>query len=128
MSDRPRARPAPCRLIDTRGATGPLGGPALVAGTGRDFPIAGACTIPSDAVAISVNMAVTGSTAVGNLRLYPGGGAAPNVSAINYAAGQTRANNAIVSLSGSGQLGVFCSQASGTVNLILDVNGYFALP
>lgn len=52
----------PCRLIDTRNATGPLGGPALVAGADRTFTIANACGVPATATAISVNIAVTAST------------------------------------------------------------------
>lgn len=116
---------AQCRVLDTRNATGPLGGPALVAGADRNFTIAGNCGIPVTAKAISVNVAVTGSTAAGNLRLHPGGTQVPLVSAINYAAGQTRANNAVLVLNASGELAGFCGQATGTVHFILDVNGYF---
>ena len=47
------------------------------------------------------------------------------MSSINYSAGQTRGNNAIVSLNAAGALTVRCVQASGTVDLIVDVNGYF---
>jgi hypothetical protein len=51
----------------------------------------------------------------------------PLVSTINYGAGQTRSNNAVVSLSGGfvGRLAVKVGQASGTVHVILDVVGYF---
>ncbi len=116
---------APCRIIDTRNAGGPLGGPALVAGVDRTFTLAGACGIPASAKAVSVNIAVTAPTAAGNLRLHPGGTAVPLISSINYAAGQTRSNNAVLALSGTGQVAAFPAQASGTVHLILDVNGYF---
>jgi hypothetical protein len=44
---------------------------------------------------------------------------------INYRDGQTRANNAIASLSKGGTLAVFCGQSDGTTHLIIDVNGYF---
>jgi len=47
------------------------------------------------------------------------------VSSINYAAGQTRSDNGIVPLGPDGDLSVFCAQGSGTVHLIMDVNGYF---
>lgn len=113
----------PCRVIDTRLPTGPLGGPALVAGADRLFPLNGACGIPSDATAVSINIAVTGSTAAGNVRLHPGGTPVPLVSAVNYSAGQTRSNNAVVPVSATGELAAFASE---TVHLILDVNGYFA--
>jgi hypothetical protein len=48
----------------------------------------------------------------------------PATSVINYQAGQTRANNALLSL-GPGGVAVHCDQPSGTVQLILDVNGYY---
>jgi hypothetical protein len=115
----------PCRVIDTRGPDGPLGGPALAAGGDRLFTIAGACNIPPSAKAISVNIAVTEATGPGNLRLRAGGTTVPLVASITYAAGQTRSNNAIVSLSAPGQIAVFTAQGAGTVHLIVDVNGYF---
>jgi hypothetical protein len=115
----------PCRIVDTRGSTGTFGGPALVAGADRVFPLAGQCGIPATAQAVAVNLTVTQATAQGNLRLYPAGVAPPLVSSINYVAGQTRANNAIAALNSLGELAVRCSQASGTAHFILDVNGYF---
>jgi hypothetical protein len=116
---------APCRLIDTRNTTGPYGGPALIAGADRTFTLAGQCGIPATARAVSVNVAVTAPSATGHLRLYPAGTSLPGVSSINYAPGQTRSNNAIASLNTGGAVTVRCVQASGTVDLILDVNGYF---
>jgi len=73
---------------------------------------------------VSLNVTVTQPTGAGDLRLYPAGQSAPLVSTINWVAGQTRANNAVAALSATG-LAVQCDQASGTVHLILDVNGYF---
>jgi hypothetical protein len=72
-----------------------------------------------------VNLTVTQPTAGGNLRLYPAGQAAPPTSTLNYAAGQTRANNAVVGLGSSGALAVRCSQVEGTTHAVLDVTGYF---
>jgi len=116
----------PCRVVDTRmSPDGPLAGPALLAGETREFPLAGNCGIPPSASAVSVNVTVTQATDAGDLRLYPAGDAAPLVSSINWSPGQTRANSAIVKLSGEG-LSVRCDQASGRVHLILDVNGYYA--
>jgi hypothetical protein len=115
----------PCRLLDTRNAPGPIGGPALIAGTSRAFAVAGNCGLPPTAAALSLNIAVTQPTSAGNLRLHPAGTPVPQVSSINYAAGQTRSNNAIVPLGPDGDLSAFCAQGSGTVHFILDVNGYF---
>ena len=52
----------------------------------------------------------------------------PATSTINFSAGRTRANNAIATLAadGSGNLIAFGFVAgNGSVDLILDVNGYF---
>ncbi len=116
----------PCRIVDTRTTpNGPLAGPALVAGASRSFTLAGSCGIPATAKAVSLNVTVTQPTGAGDLRLYPAGQSAPLVSTINWVAGQTRANNGVATLSALGGLAVQCDQASGTVHLILDVNGYF---
>jgi hypothetical protein len=116
----------PCRLVDTRGAAGPFGGPALKAGVIRTFLVAEGCGVPASARAVSLNVTVTASTALGNVRLYPAGTPVPLVSNVNYAAGQTRANNAIVPLSTRGEIAVLCTQAAGTLaHVILDLNGYF---
>jgi hypothetical protein len=111
----------PCRLIDTRGADGP----ALSPGVDRTFGIVGRCGIPSTATALSVNIAVTQPTGVGFLILRPGSTPLPLASLLNYRAGQTRANNAIVSMGAAGDLTATCGQPPGSVHLVLDVNGYF---
>lgn len=59
------------------------------------------------------------------LTLYPTGTPLPLLPAINYRAGRTRANNAIVFLGPAGYLAVRCGQPSGTLHFIFDVNGYF---
>jgi uncharacterized repeat protein (TIGR01451 family) len=115
----------PCRLVDTRSAAGSRGGPPLAARVARTFPIAGACSVPSAAWAVSLNVTVTQPTAMGNIRLFPGGTPAPLTSSLNYAAGATRANNAVAALGTAGDLTVLATQASGSVHLILDVNGHF---
>jgi hypothetical protein len=115
----------PCRLVDTRGSPGPRGGPALAANSERTFAVTGTCGIPADAGALSVNLTSSEASAPGHFRLYPGGTALPLVSSVNYASGQTRANNATVPLGPGGTIRVRCVQASGAVHFILDVNGYF---
>jgi subtilisin-like proprotein convertase family protein len=118
---------APCRLVDTRTPAGPLGGPALLPGAVRNFQLSGVCGVPSNARALSINMAVVQPAAAGFLRLYPGDfTSAPFASSINFSGGQTRSNNAIVALSAVPNLEISVKNDSpGTVQLILDVNGYF---
>jgi hypothetical protein len=117
----------PCRILDTRNSTGPFGGPALAAGSTRSFALAGQCGIPVAAKAVSLNVTITGATGAGLLTLFRGDIALPNVSTISFSAGQTRANNAVIGLAqdGSGTMTVHTGIATGTVHLIVDVNGYF---
>ena len=116
---------APCRVADTRNATGPYGGPALAANADRSFVIGGQCGIPANATAVSFNYTVTGPTGQGDLRVFPGGGGLPLVSTLNWRPGQTRANNAVVGLGAAGDVTVHPDQAGGTVHLVIDVNGFF---
>jgi hypothetical protein len=115
----------PCRIVDTRQPDGSVGGPALAAGGTRVFGLGGACGLPPSARAGAFNVTVTGATSGGYLTAYPTGAAAPLASTINFGAGQTRANNAILSLSPAGNLSVYCGIPSGSVDLVIDVTGYF---
>jgi PKD repeat protein len=109
----------PCRVVDTRTTS------ALNAGSTSTFTLAGFCGIPATARALAVNATVTGSTASGDLRAYAVGSVLPAVQLIDYSAGQTRANNAVLALGAAGDIEVRCDQASGDVQFILDVAGYF---
>ncbi len=124
----------PCRVLDTRGSLGTFGGPALAAGPSRSFflapnsTLAGQCGISPTASAISANITVTQPTSPGFLLIYPSGSAPPTTSVINYRAGQTRANNAILPLGTGGGIVVALGQVSGTAHFLLDINGYFDNP
>jgi hypothetical protein len=115
----------PCRAFDTRNPAGEFGGPALAAQAERTFALAGRCGVPVSARALSLNVTATGATATGNVVLFPSGSFPPSTSTLNYAAGATRANNAIVGLGVSASIRVRANQASGSLHVILDVNGYF---
>jgi uncharacterized repeat protein (TIGR01451 family) len=113
---------SPCRLVDTRDVSSP----SLVASATRTFTITGTCGVPSTAKAVSANITVTAPTGAGDLQIFPTGTSAPGASAINYTAGQTRANNAVIPLGVGGAIDVEVDQAApGTVDFILDVNAYF---
>jgi hypothetical protein len=113
----------PCRAFDTRQPLGDFGGPALAARSERTFTLAGRCGIPASARSLSFNVTATAGTAAGNVVLFPGGTTGPSTSTLNYAAGATRANNGIVGLGAGAALCVRSNQASGSVHLVLDVNG-----
>jgi hypothetical protein len=113
----------PCRLADTRGNgfTGQYGPPSLVAGVPRNFVLTGQCGISATAQAVSLNVTVTNTQGPGHIVIYPQGGAQPTVSTLNYVAGQTIANAAVVPLGVGGGITVIAG-VSGT-DLILDTNG-----
>jgi hypothetical protein len=119
----------PCRLVDTRMAGFPAGygTPSLTAGVPRNFDLNSQpnCTgIPSGVEAYSLNFTVTQTQGPGFLKVFPQGGADPgDVSTINYVAGQTIANAAIVPAGAGGGITVIAG-VSGT-QVIIDINGYF---
>jgi hypothetical protein len=114
----------PCRIIDTRNANGPQGGPALGAGATRNITVAGVCGIPTGVSAISINVAVVAPSGGGYLTLFtgPSNVPLPLASTINYQTNRTLANNAIVKV-GSDTINVY--DGGPTLNFVIDVNGYF---
>jgi hypothetical protein len=112
----------PCRVADTRNATGSFGGPELAAGTSREFDIPqSACSIPSSAVAYSLNVTAVPSGPLGYLTLWPSGQTQPTVSTLN-SDGRVKANAAITPAGTNGGVSVFVTNAS---HVILDIDGYF---
>jgi hypothetical protein len=115
----------PCRLIDTRQPAAANGGPALAPQSTRAFFASGSCGVPPWARSISANVTVANAAAAGSLNLFANDQIPPATSVISFDAGQVRANNAIIALaSGSGAISA-ANSSPGTVDLIIDVNGYF---
>ncbi len=117
----------PCRVADTRGVNGPLGGPYLQAQTPRDFPIldATSCNIPSTAQAYSLNFTAVPHGPLGYLTVWPAGQTQPVVSTLNASTGAVTANAAIVP---AGNGGAISTYAYNDTDLIIDIDGYFAAP
>jgi hypothetical protein len=114
----------PCRVANTRTTDAP----ALSSAVRRVLPVAGRCGIPATAKAVSANLTVVGAAGTGHIAAWPADQPAPATSVINFRLNQTRANNAILPLArdGSGGLAVQAFVlGGGTVDLLLDVNGYF---
>jgi len=112
----------PCRILDTRNANGPFGGPAIAAGTSRDFVIPNsACGIPSLVGAYSLNVAVVPRGPLGYLTAWPSGQPQPLVATLN-SDGRIKSNAAIVPAGANGAISLF---ATDTTDVVLDINGYF---
>jgi hypothetical protein len=124
----------PCRLVDTRNANGPSGGPILSypVATDRAFPVQGHCGVPVGAKAVSVNLVAVQPTGPGYFTLYPSGIAKPLVASLNYDGGEFAVpNGGIVPLGDYGtypeaDLTIFLYVGpTGTAHMVLDVTGYF---
>jgi len=117
---------APCRVLDTRNATGTWGGPALGASGQRSFPIIGRCGIPSTARAVVANVTVYLPTGMGALAIFPGNAFDLGTTALSFSAGKVLANNSILPLAtdGTGTV-IIRNNSTGTANVILDVTGYY---
>ena len=129
----------PCRIADTRGNgfTGLSGPPALAAGSPRNFPVLGLCGLPSDAKAIAFNVTAVSPSMDGFIKIWPFNTGQPNVSTLNFTAGEPAiANGAIVPTCVGAttctpdptfQISVVYGTAApgGSTHLILDVTGYF---
>ncbi|MGC2111587.1 MAG: hypothetical protein WA655_18870 [Candidatus Korobacteraceae bacterium] len=113
----------PCRAVDTRWTTGPMGGPRLPANTSRSFAIPrSACNIPATAAAYALNVTVVPHGTLGFLTLWPTGQDRPSISVTNSWDGRIKANAAIVPAGSSGAVSVYTSNAT---DVVLDISGYF---
>jgi hypothetical protein len=79
----------------------------------------------SEVTAVVLNVTVTGPSRAGYLSLFPAGAAVPAVSNLKFSAGETVANLVTVPVSAAGQLSFISHLASGTVQVIADLQGYY---
>lgn len=132
--DRPVFIPInPCRLLDTRPGvanvgprTGPVGAGEThtVTAHGDNGDCTGASTIPTDALSLSLNVTAVGATASTFLTFW-GDGANPGTSNLNPRPGAAPTPNSVnTPLSAAGTFNIY--NDAGEVNVIADVNGYYA--
>ncbi|MEU7923168.1 right-handed parallel beta-helix repeat-containing protein [Micromonospora zamorensis] len=116
------------RIVDSRDSTGLPGrtpAPLTAGETMRFEPLrpgvtcAPACPAPT---ALVGNVTVTAPTRPGVLTVHPGGGPRPTASNVNFVAGETASNAAVVAV-GSG-VDLF-HNSGGTSHVIVDEAGYF---
>jgi hypothetical protein len=115
---------APVRLLDTRTGNGLSG--ASPSDVVRTVQITGRGGVPSDAIAVTGNLAVTGQTGAGYVTIAPSLTSTPSTSTINFPLNDTRANNTTVQLSSSGSLSLIYKASPGrNTHVLLDITGYF---
>ena len=118
----------PARILDTRDGTGlqngRLPGP-LVAGEVLPLQVEGAGGVPADgARAVTMNVTTADPSAAGYLTVFPCDHPKPNASNLNYDPSVPAVANLVtVRVPADGQV---CFYASQPVQVIADVQGYFA--
>ena len=108
----------PFRAYDSRNGDGCLNGQRPIA---VQSVVPG---IPGTAVAAAFNITVVTPKAAGYVTAFPSGAGRPNVSTLNYVAGQVVPNGTLLKLGNSGQITLFAN--AGCPDVVVDVVGWFA--
>jgi hypothetical protein len=117
---------APCRVIDTRNANGPLGGPPIQGGTFRSFPLLqSSCGIPASTGAYLLNVTVVPNGQLNSLVVYPTGQNPGLTTTMVSRDGRVKSDAVIVPAGSSGEINIY---ASNTTNVVVDIYGSFAPP
>ncbi|MEU6315120.1 PKD domain-containing protein [Streptomyces sp. NPDC047014] len=114
----------PARFVDTREGLG-AGRGQLGGRKSFSTQISGLRGIPQGISAVALNVTVTNPREAGHLSVFPGGGATPTASNLNFSAGQTIANSVIVPVGQDGRISVFNGAWAGT-DVVVDVVGYYS--
>ncbi len=130
---------APCRIVDTRSAAAGQG--ALQNNYQRDYYVAGTanfpaqggnsggCGIPYGATAVAATFTAITPSAAGFLRAWPTGTTAPNATFTNFQAKMNSSTGGTVSVlpTSSGKM-LTVKDFGGTIDLVIDVSGYYIPP
>ena len=114
----------PSRLLDTRTGNGAPTA-KLAQGQTLNLQVTGRGNVPSSGVsAVVLNVTATNPSLAGYLTVFPAGPTSPPIaSTLNFSAGATVPNRAMVGLSGGGQVSIF--NGLGTTDVVVDVSGWF---
>jgi hypothetical protein len=82
----------------------------------------GICGVPATARAVVVNVTVAIAGGDGHFKMYPDGVIEPNASTLNFLAGQTRGNKAVVKV--TNRVFTIKNNSAGSNHVIVDVMGY----
>ena len=115
---------APARVLDTRTALGAPNAPVPAGGTVTPR-VLGTGGVPSSGVAaVVVNLTVTEAEQSGYVTGYPSGAGRPLASSVNFDAGRTAANLAVLPVGGDGRIALY-NGSPGAAEFVADVSGYF---
>jgi hypothetical protein len=111
---------SPVRVLGTLA----LGAP-VAANTSVPVTVTGGATgVPSTATAVVLSATADFGTSPSFLTVYPAGITMPTVSNVNFTAGEAVANRVTIAIGTAGQIEVY--NHTGTVNVDIDVDGYYA--
>jgi hypothetical protein len=111
----------PVRIVDSRTGVGTRAAPWQPNET-RTVTVAGRGGVPANATAVIANMTATTTTAWGFLSAWPAGSSQPTSSNLNFLAGQTVPNLAMIKLGAGGAVSI--ANGPGSANVLFDVMGY----
>ncbi len=110
----------PTRILDTRTPSRPVGPDGTI-----DLRVLGVGGVPATGVsAVVLNVTANDPTAPTFVTVFPTGIARPDSSNLNVASGETAPNLVVANVGANGQISLYNS--AGTVNLLVDVTGWFA--
>lgn len=112
---------SPARVADTRLGLGAPAAP-LASRSTLDVQVAGQAGVPAGAAAVVLNVAVTEPAWGGHLEVWAAGQDPGPMSTLNFAAGQTVANQVVTAL-GGGRVTVY--NGGGPADVVVDVGGWF---
>jgi hypothetical protein len=119
----------PTRALDTRDGVGRAGvkGP-VPGGTTIDVAVTGLGGVPTSGVdAVALNVTATNGTALNSfLTVFPSGVTRPLASNVNFTAGKTVPNLVVARVGTNGTVSIYNN--SGTADVIVDVQGWYAAP
>lgn len=110
---------APFRLADSRQR---LRITQVLAGVTKRIQVAGVAGIPADATALSANFTAMNAPLSGSLTVYNCASVRPTAATLSYYAKEVAANAGLFPLNSKGQL---CLYSPRTIDLVIDVSGYF---
>jgi hypothetical protein len=104
----------PSRLADSRSGSYLT---RLTTNTVNYLTVVGRGGVPANASAVQVNLTVSNSSEAGWMRAWPCGQPTPATSSVNFSAGQSVSNTAVI---GIGSIGRICFQGSTNFDLVVD--------
>jgi len=110
---------SPVRVLDTRQASSPV----TTLGANATITLSFASNVPVDATGVALNITATGGTTSSFLTVYPTGAVQPDASSVNWSDSAAHPNAVVVQLGTNRSIDIF--NASGTVDVIVDLNGYY---